>query len=480
MESIKLPANITAIPYEMFVGCKSLKSIVIPDNVKNIGISAFSGCTSLESVTTGAKTNWIDRYAFKDCTSLKTFILRNGISTLDSTAFQNCTALTDIRIDGTPTSGSLLKILEGTYPYGEDANWVDGCLYVDRCLVKVREDVETVVLRPDTVYIDPNAFAGCYLLREVAVGGDHPGLLKDTSNLEILTITSMPTHSIRQYFSTGLPITLSKIILRSGCDVESTSFFSGISDVTIFVENTEENCPWNKQVENWNNGNKTVFGEKWYSIRYFDEKETLLTTHYYKLAEVITPPYMYSYSNGDKTYAFVGWDADGDGRADGLPAAINQHYELHAVYEEFDALYRIEFVDKDGRTVLFSYDLAYGEQIPVPEAPKKGGYQFKGWLHVPQTATSNLRIYSDWEHNGNGHDYEMIFVDPSCEDKGYVLHKCKHCGESYKSGQTNAKGHEYGEWKLYAEPSCEEDGYMYRVCERGFPFILPKNPAQGD
>ena len=467
LESIKLSDQLSEIPYEAFSGCTALKSLVIPDNAESIGGSAFRGCTSLESVTTGHKTSWIGQSAFADCTSLKTLILRNGISYLDRTAFQNCTALADIRIGGTPTSGSFLAILEGKYQYDENSNWVDGCLYVDRCLIKVREDVTTVVIRPDTIYIDPNAFEGCYLLKEVTLGGDHPGLLKGVSNLETLTITSMPSHSISQYFSSGVPITLSKIILKSGCDVENAAYFQKISGVTIFVEKAEENCHWHKQIKNWNNGNKTVFGEKWYSIRYFNADGTLLTTHCYKLSEVITPPYMYSYSEGDKSYTFVGWDADGDGIADGLPAAINQNYDLRAVFAESDARYRIEFVDKDGRTVLYSYELAFGEKIFVPEAPKKGGYQFLGWLHVPEFATSDLRIYSDWDHNGNGHEYESIWISPSCEKRGYKLHRCKHCGESYKSDLSNAKGHEYGEWKLLIAATCEEDGYMYRECECG-------------
>lgn len=59
------------------------------------------------------------------------------------------------------------------------------------------------------------------------------------------------------------------------------------------------------------------------------------------------------------------------------------------------------------------------------------------------------------------HSYTESVVKPTCESKGYTLHKCS-CGDSYKDTETAALGHSYSE-KVVA-PTTENKGYTEHVC----------------
>jgi hypothetical protein len=80
------------------------------------------------------------------------------------------------------------------------------------------------------------------------------------------------------------------------------------------------------------------------------------------------------------------------------------------------------------------------------------------------TATSNVNIYSTWQHDGDGHDYVKTTVAVTCTGEGYDLYTCSICGENYKENVVAALGHSYGEWVVATEATCTEDGLEYRIC----------------
>ena len=61
-----------------------------------------------------------------------------------------------------------------------------------------------------------------------------------------------------------------------------------------------------------------------------------------------------------------------------------------------------------------------------------------------------------------GHSYTTTITNPTCEEKGYTLHTCSTCNNSYKDNLVDALGHDYQE-KLI-EPTCEERGYTLHWC----------------
>lgn len=78
-----------------------------------------------------------------------------------------------------------------------------------------------------------------------------------------------------------------------------------------------------------------------------------------------------------------------------------------------------------------------------------------------------------------GHKYTDSIVAPTCTEKGYTLHTCSSCNDSYKDKETNEKGHTFtskmfGSYMTYI---CSDCGYMYTAPFEGegtaeSPFII--------
>ena len=63
-----------------------------------------------------------------------------------------------------------------------------------------------------------------------------------------------------------------------------------------------------------------------------------------------------------------------------------------------------------------------------------------------------------------GHKYKTTVVKPTCTEKGYTLHKCSVCGDSYKDTYTNAAGHKFGNWTITKAATCTTEGTKTRKC----------------
>lgn len=63
-----------------------------------------------------------------------------------------------------------------------------------------------------------------------------------------------------------------------------------------------------------------------------------------------------------------------------------------------------------------------------------------------------------------GHSYTEKVISPTCAEKGYTLHKCQVCGDSYKDSYTEAGEHEYVVTKEKA-PLINIEGYIVYTCE---------------
>jgi hypothetical protein len=65
----------------------------------------------------------------------------------------------------------------------------------------------------------------------------------------------------------------------------------------------------------------------------------------------------------------------------------------------------------------------------------------------------------------NGHNYDSVVTNPTCEEQGYTTHTC-HCGEVMVDTYVQALGHNLGEWQTEKAPTCEGRGSERRDCER--------------
>lgn len=62
-----------------------------------------------------------------------------------------------------------------------------------------------------------------------------------------------------------------------------------------------------------------------------------------------------------------------------------------------------------------------------------------------------------------GHYYVVSENMPTCEEEGYILHKCVNCGDSYKTDITMPLGHKFLTERISA--TCTESGYVSQRCE---------------
>lgn len=63
------------------------------------------------------------------------------------------------------------------------------------------------------------------------------------------------------------------------------------------------------------------------------------------------------------------------------------------------------------------------------------------------------------------HDYSITkIVAPTCTEKGYTLHICSICGDSYATDFVEAKGHTESEWIVDIEAGCSSEGLRHKEC----------------
>lgn len=67
-------------------------------------------------------------------------------------------------------------------------------------------------------------------------------------------------------------------------------------------------------------------------------------------------------------------------------------------------------------------------------------------------------------NTGCTHSYTTSTTEATCTSKGYTLHTCEICGDSYKTDETPALGHDYVDTVVV--PTCTAKGYTKHTCSR--------------
>lgn len=121
-----------------------LESVYVNAECEEINSCAFRNCTKLKTVSfAGDKITKIGQYAFVDCEKLESMTLPTSVTTIDTRAFYR----------------SGIKYLTGT----DKVTSVGDIAFMNSQLVEIE--------LTNATYIGSSAFAGCYKLKKVVLGG---------------------------------------------------------------------------------------------------------------------------------------------------------------------------------------------------------------------------------------------------------------------------------------------------------------------
>lgn len=475
LTTVHLPDGLISIGICAFQGCSSLKSIDLPDSLRTIEKCAFQ-LSGLESIKLPPNLETIEDQAFM-WPPLTSITIPESVNYIGSQAFEY-TKISEISLpDKELYLGSDVFGRLGWSTYASDENHWDGdFLYAGNHLLMYRGNDPYVCVDRNVKSIAASAFTGCSRVRWLEISGYAAGSLQPQylTNLETLIIRRESTKPIREYFtdwpSTSYPDTLKSIVIKKECHIEHQDELYGINDVYIFVEGTKAEAPFDRIAPGWNNGNIVTYGDKWYAAKFYDQQGNIISFECFRNSQAIRPPYVVLPKSGDTAYKHIGWDLDGDGEPDGMPASRLSDVEAYAVVETFKpAYYTVKFMDLDRKTVIQEYTLEYGKTItPLETVPERTGYVFAGWENFAEgdKISENTKIYSVWNHLGGGHDYAATVVPPTCTEKGYTLHRCSICGDELRSDYVDATWHSFGEWIVDKPSSCSVHGEQHRVCSK--------------
>lgn len=159
-----LPAEVTAIAEEAFIGCRELTSLVIPNSVTTIGAGAFIGCEKLSEVTLPEGLSVIDEHTFSGCDKLTSLVIPDGVTAIGDWAFNSCKSLTNITLPNN------LKIIGSKAFY-----------YCKK--------LSNVVLPESITKIADWSFSGCESLTEITI----PSKIKSISKYAFVNCNSLQT-----------------------------------------------------------------------------------------------------------------------------------------------------------------------------------------------------------------------------------------------------------------------------------------------
>lgn len=191
LKSVTLPESLTNIGYSAFSNCSGIKEIFMSKGIKDISEDAFKSCRIdavhipdltaycditfhnlsstpfgyfssklylndelIEDLVIPDNVNYLKSYTFANCNSLTSVTIPEGVSSIGYYTFANCKSLKSVTLPQ-----SLQSIYDGAFRSCGDA--IDGS---ERWPVY---GLETINFPSDIKYIGPEAFFGCYAIKEL-------------------------------------------------------------------------------------------------------------------------------------------------------------------------------------------------------------------------------------------------------------------------------------------------------------------------
>lgn len=269
LKSIEIPASVTSLELGLFNGCTSLTSVSLPSTLTSIGNVAFSYCTSLASITIPNSVKTIGGGAFADCTGLKSITnLADEPQEINDKTFENVDpniplyVHEEVKTDYYNTAG-WMKFRENMTGINYDVIVDDlyyqltnsfKIAYLVGCNPAVSDVIVPASIKVggfeyEVTYIDREAFQQNYNLNSVVIGPNvlniQPESFQLCSNLTSVTIPESVTMIAEQAFNgcrSLTSITIPKSVTQIG-----NYAFAGCTSLTRVVNyaTTPQTIDWN-------------------------------------------------------------------------------------------------------------------------------------------------------------------------------------------------------------------------------------------
>jgi len=206
---LELPETLKTIGVEAFAMCGEISGkLILPNSLESMGKSAFNNAKNLSSVEFGAKLEEIHEYTFANCTGLKLVNLPESLKTINVDSFYGCDNLENL------TYSSNFKLVSNEDSSGDNLRFKDVfknlktiTTYDNVSMIRDNEfkglsQLETLIMRSETIEIGASAFADC-------------------TNLSHITLASSLTKiGLGAFANTGINVARKNVIIPSDMTVD--------------------------------------------------------------------------------------------------------------------------------------------------------------------------------------------------------------------------------------------------------------------
>ncbi len=485
LQNIVLHDAITSIEYEAFAGCVNLEKISIPQSVITIRSRAFYDCDSLTSIAIPDSVVTMEDEVFRGCSSLADVVIGDGVRRIESETFSGCASLCELAIGAKVAYIGYNAFAGCDILFNDETYWQNGMMVIDGWLFDVQEDLQYLSNPQNLRGAISNAYEGCYQLKN-AVWCDG---IRELTNVETIYIPSF-----EGIYSVPMLLTLKNIVICESvkaADMQGHSaLFNYLSGVTIYVDQAEMDLRWNDNFPGWNNGNRVVYGDGWNYITFFDASGNLLRSDITAASAVIRRPMVALPADTEfESFEFLGWDLDGDGVVDSLPATSLTNINAVAVIGRSVRKFTVTFADAQTGEIYCQKQIEYGQTIELPQPPTAEGKAFLGWdgYEEGMIVTGDVTFTALWHEHSYGQWY--VETEATCTQEGLMVRKCDGCGAS-ETQVIAAQGHQLsykhdqtGHWQACANCDYTTDVQPHtgEVCDEcGYDSRLVLGDVNGD
>ena len=335
LEKFAMPDSVTEMLPDAFTECSSLKEIQISPNVKGVYIGQFRECDALEKITMPIIAGNIMQMSelCSQMPDLKELVINGNAETIPSLYFYGCHGVERIIVPGT-----IQEI--GSYAFGyckslKSINIPTECKKIGESAF-CESGLEKITLPAELVEIGIGAFNSCSKLESLEILGSDvkincdfvSPILKKVVLPYIGTAPNKPC-KFRELIQSD---SLETVILLDSCTSMAEDAFEGVSGIDIYCYADADTTVW---PTGWNNGNRVHYMNQWNHMEFKVDGQTVFTSiHGIGDALKLPAKSMYEKASDDRyEYTFLGWDIDGDGKAENLfTSTLRGYITAEAVY----------------------------------------------------------------------------------------------------------------------------------------------------